>query len=165
MRIIEFLMNNIFIVVIIFGALASLFGKAGSKKKPGRMPDFGGGGLPRTLFPQASDRDPKVERPLSERSESQPAYRTRPEQERQYSANAAQAPRVTESPAGPPQLPALELAIHKAGMAKAKVPDAAERKPGAQSAFAASVQADDMRKAVIWAEILGPPRSKRPYRK
>lgn len=165
MRIIEFLMNNIFIVVIIIGALASLFGKAGSKKKPGRMPDFGGGGLPRTLFPQASDREPNLDRPLAERTESQPAYRTRPEQERHYSANPAQASRDAETPAGTLRTPALELAIQRAGTGKAKAPDAAERKPGAQSAIAASVRADDIRKAVIWAEILGPPRSKRPYRK
>lgn len=165
MRIIEFLMNNIFIVVIILGALASLFGKAGSKKKPGRMPDFGGGGLPRTLFPQASDRESNLDRPLAERTESQPAYRTRPEQERQHSANPALASRDHEAPAGPLQMPALELAIKRAGTGKAKAPDAAERKPDAQSAIAASVQAHDMRKAVMWAEILGPPRSKRPYRK
>lgn len=158
-------MNNIFIVVIIFGALASLFGKAGSKKKPSQMPDFGGGGLPRNLFPQASEREPSEDRPLQERTEGQPVYRSQPEQERQHAANPALPTRESELLSGAPQIAALQRSLERAATSKAMAPAAAERKPAGQSAIAATVQADDLRKAVIWAEILGPPRAKRHYRK
>jgi DNA-binding transcriptional regulator YdaS (Cro superfamily) len=165
LKIIEFLMNNIFIVVIIFGALASLFGKASSKKKPGQMPDFGGGGLLRTLFPQAGEREPSLDRPLQERSEGQPVYRTDSEPQRQHSANSSQLSRETDEAAGASQIASLQRSLERASAAKAKAQVAAERKTAGQSAVPTTVQADDLRKAVIWAEILGPPRSKRPYRK
>lgn len=148
MRIIEFLMNNIFIVVIIFGALASIFGKAGSKRKPNQMPDFGGGGLP-----------------LSERTESQPVYRNRPEQERQPLADPSYSSREADATARTPQTAALERALPSAAASRAKPLAATDRQSASQSAIAASVKAEDIRKAVVWAEILGPPRSKRPYRK
>jgi hypothetical protein len=165
LKIIEFLMNNIFIVVIIFGALASLFGKAGSKKKPRQMPDFGGGGLPRSLFPQASEREPSEDRPLQERTEGQSVFRSQSEQERQQSANPSYSSRDSETLSGAPQIASLQRSLERASASKVVAPAAAERKSAGQSAIAATVQADDLRKAVIWAEILGPPRAKRPFRK
>lgn len=162
MRIIEFLLDNIFIVVIIFGALASIFGKG--KRKPNQMPDFGGGGLPRSLFPQTGDKQPK-EQPLTEQTEGQPVYRTSSVQERHSSASPYYAPAAADAPRGASQIAAHGREVHIAGSSKPQMPNAAERKPAAQRALAASVQAEDMRKAVIWAEILSPPRSKRPFRK
>lgn len=160
MKIIEFLLNNIFIVVIIIGALASLFGKAGSKRKPNQMPDFGGGGLPRMPFPQKNEKERSEERRPVERTETQTLYRPRPEQERHPSASQEGNAAATAA-----QAAALERALHKAAASKAMAHEAANRQTANQSAMAASVQADDIRKAIVWSEILGPPRSKRPYRK
>ncbi|OBZ08175.1 MULTISPECIES: hypothetical protein [Bacillales] len=164
MKIIEFLMNNIFIVVIIFGALASLFGKASSKKKPRQMPDFGGGGLPRTLFPQ-SEREPSLDPPQQEHTEGQPVYRTDSDPQRQRSAYPSQLARETDEAAGTSQIASLQRSLERASASKALAQATAERKSAGQSAARTTVQADDLRNAVIWAEILGPPRSKRPYRK
>jgi hypothetical protein len=160
LRIIEFLLDNIFIVVIIFGALASFFGKAGSKKRPNQMPDFGGGGLPRMPFPQKNDKEPIDERRTVERPETQTIYRSRPDQERQTSASREGSVAVTAARAA-----SIERPIPKAAEGKTKAGGTVDRQTANPSAMAASVQTDDIRKAIVWAEILGPPRSKRPYRK
>lgn len=162
MKIIDFLMNNIFILVIVFGALASLFGKAGSKKKPSQMPDFGGGGLPRMQNPQNSGREVRQERPQHERAEAQPVYQAAPEQKVKQRESV---PVRERNDAAASQTSALERPAQRAAAVKAKTPDALESPSAKRGALAASLQEDDLRKAVIWAEVLGPPRSKRPYRR
>jgi hypothetical protein len=166
LKIIDFLMNNIFIVVIIVGALASMFGKAGGKKKPSQMPDFGGGGLPRNLQPRTTEEPQRQSRPvLQEQPEGQTVYRSSGEQERQAPMQPSYVGMQTEVTAGAPQTASLERALKRASASKAQAQDALERKPAAQGAVVTSVQAEDLRKAVIWAEVLGPPRSKKPFRK
>lgn len=124
------------------------------------MPDFGGGGLPRMPFPQKNDKDRSDERRPVERTETQTVYRPRHEKERQPSVSQEGNAAVTAA-----QAAVLERSLHKAAASKAMAQEAASRQTTNQSAMAASVQADDIRKAIVWAEILGPPRSKRPYRK
>ncbi|WP_141506073.1 hypothetical protein [Paenibacillus luteus] len=166
MKIIDFLMNNIFIVVIIFGALASLFGKAGGKKKPSQMPDFGGGGLPRNLQPRTTEEPQRQSRPeLQEQPEGQTVYRSSGEQDRQTPMQPSYVGTQTDVAAGASQTASLERALKRASTSKLQSQDALERKPAAQGALVTSVQAEDLRKAVIWAEVLGPPRSKKPFRK
>lgn len=168
MRIIEFLLNNIFIVVIIFGALASLFGKAGSKKKPSQMPNFGGGGLPRIPSPMTDERTHREERPLQERTDVQPLYRSASEQERQQakmSGPLAGSQEVgnaysTSQAASRERSPQIVVAANVT-----KEAQGASAAPVNKSFSATAVQANDLRRAVVWAEILGPPRSKRPYRR
>ncbi|WP_054024219.1 hypothetical protein [Bacillus sp. FJAT-28004] len=162
MKIIEFIMNNIFIVVVILGALASFFGKSGAKKKPGQMPDFGGGGLPRTLFPGTGEHERESERPQPQQAAGSTVYRTTSEQERSTEMNPSYSSRET---AGPPQIAPLQRVLQRAATSKDAAQTAAERNYGSQSINAASIRSDDLRKAVIWSEVLGPPRSKRPFRK
>jgi hypothetical protein len=164
MKIIEFLMNNIFIVVIIFGALASLFGKSGSKKKPGRMPDFGGGGLPRSSNAGEPGNE-QEERPLPGPAAGQSVYRTQPQNVREEYETPAYKARETEVLNQTPQVAPSQRTLQQAANARGKAAKAAERNSAPQSALTAHARADDLRRAVVWAEILGPPRSKRPFRK
>ncbi|WP_441910444.1 hypothetical protein [Paenibacillus sp. MCAF9] len=164
MKIIEFLMNNIFIVVVILGALASVFGKSGAKKKPGQMPDFGGGGLPRSLFPQSGELEQEVERPQPQPPQAAggTVYRSVTEVERSSDMNSTLYSRES---AEAPQTASLQRALQRAAANKETTQAAAQRNYGSQSINAASIRSDDLRKAVIWAEVLGPPRSKKPFRK
>jgi len=162
LKIIEFLMNNIFIVIVILGALASFFGKSGAKKKPGQMPDFGGGGLPRTLFPQSGEQEREPERSQPQQAAGSNVYRTTSGQDRSSEMNPSYSSRET---AEPPQTAHLQRALQRAAVNKETAQAAAERNYGSQSINAASIRSDDLRKAVIWSEVLGSPRSKRPFRK
>lgn len=144
-------MDNIFIVVILFGFLASLFGKSGKKKQPGQMPDFGGGGLPRTLLPQANGEQP-------ERNEPQTVYRapTEPERDQAAKRQTSLSTRADGASGAAKQAALLERALQEA---------AQQRQLAGQTTITKSVKQNDIRKAVVWAEILGPPRSKRPFGK
>lgn len=164
LRIIEFLLNNIFIVVIIVGALASLFRKSGPKNKPGRMPDFGGGGLPRTLYPQEVRAEMEDrERPAG--PAGQTLYRSQTETKREDFEKPVHATTETEKHAESPQIASLHQALQSAATNKAIVSDAAERKSASQRTETNGTRSQELRRAVIWAEILGPPRSKKPFRK
>ncbi|MEV5028631.1 hypothetical protein [Paenibacillus sp. LPE1-1-1.1] len=163
MRIIEFLLNNIFIVVIIVGALASLFRKSGPKNKPGRMPDFGGGGLPRTLYPQEGRAEQEDrERPAG--PAGQTLYRSQTETKRE-DFEKLNATTETEKHAESPLMASLHQALQSAATNKALVSGAAERKSASERTETNGTRSQDLRRAVIWAEILGPPRSKKPFRK
>lgn len=161
MKIIDFLMNNIFILVIVFGALASLFGKAGSKKKPGQMPSFGGGSNPRVGTPQSSHTE---DHSLPERSDGQQVYQTAPKEEQQRS-NLQRSQPVRGYDAPEPQAAALDRSISRTPVGRPKAENPLEVTSTKRSALANALQGDDIRKAVLWAEILGPPRAKKPYRK
>jgi len=151
LKIIDFLMDNIYIVVIIFGALASLFSKAGAKKKPSQMPDFGGGSLPSTPTQSNDDWKPGEQQRYPEQApETQSVYQVRTEPERRL-----ETPRKA--------VPTGQLDNNN----RASAPSTARERVSKVEVEhkVNSVTADDMRKAIVWAEILGPPRSKRPYRR
>lgn len=164
-RIFEFLLNNIFIVVIIVGFLASLFRKAGAaKKQPGRMPDFGGGGILRRQAPD-SDSGTRSDEPRTAQTEYAPIYRSQDSQPARTSESRTirQESGKEEPPAS--GITAMERSLQRAAAQKAKAGSAAASGHGSKSPAAEKVSSDDLRKAVIWAEVLGPPRAKRPYRK
>lgn len=152
-------MDNIFIVVIVLGAIASFFGKSGSKKRPNQMPNFGGGGLPRRADPQTLEEGHRTES-----TAERPVYRSRMEQENRTSDHDSYEGGYL-SPSRTAQTTAPERSSRRASPYKSKEPDGDKSRSAGNSRTAASVQADDIRKAVVWAEILGPPRAKRPYRK
>ncbi len=161
MRIIEFLLNNIFIVVIIIGALASLFGKSGSKRKPSQMPDFGGGGLPRMQTPRALERDRGDERPQPEQTQAQTVYYPAAELREDVRPESSASYRESSQA----HAAGLGRTLQSVAANKTKAATVEQSRRGSKSAIAASLQAEDLRKAVVWAEILGPPRAKRHYRK
>ncbi|WP_461480250.1 hypothetical protein [Paenibacillus sp. PvR052] len=157
MGIIEFILNNWFILVIIYIVISTFTknkkGRAEQPDKPNRparpapggMPSFGGDGpgLPkRTKERQGPMAAPPAENraivPQEIRQEPAPAQAPRPER--------MQRSRST------PQTQASGL-----------------RRPSVrqQSPVTASFRPtpEDLARGVLWAEILGPPRAKRPYRR
>ncbi|MFX3633676.1 MAG: hypothetical protein ACE3L7_25325 [Candidatus Pristimantibacillus sp.] len=166
-RLISLLLDNIYWVVVIGGVLFSLFGRSGSKKGNPKMPDFGGGS-PRNIFSQPKteeeydDRAPHAERPVVLRSSEAPTKAARDDQgEGQGSGEGAVSGTLER---------ALKAAATRSastspfGRAKSSATTSSSAPQSTQPA-AISANADDLRKAVVWAEILGPPRAKRPFGK
>ncbi|MCM3746367.1 hypothetical protein M3223_03265 [Paenibacillus pasadenensis] len=76
----NFVLSNIVVVFVILGAVGSLIGKLfqnqgqGQKPKPpGRMPDFGGGGMP--VFPSRPSASPLERQPASRQGQTGPIGR------------------------------------------------------------------------------------------
>ncbi|GGG56270.1 hypothetical protein [Paenibacillus radicis (ex Gao et al. 2016)] len=158
MKLIEFLLNNIYFVVIIGGVLFSIFRKAGGSARNGNpaMPTFGGGrgGDPaRKTEEYEEEEQPQW---MDGRYASPPEPEPQPEppkpviirqQERAEDARAgAQRPRSPFNSSTP---------LTGGGTSQ---------RPAAAS-LSALQETDELKKAIIWSEILGPPRSKRPFGK
>ncbi len=178
-KLIAFITHNPFILIIIVGLLYSMFfRKSPIEKPPGqrpgngpnRMPNFGGspvfapkpqrtetgtparqpeirpsfGGLADSAPQPAEDPYMQVPVPaMPDETPLAPSYslqeRTepvRPEQPRTVSARSRQTPQAT----------AASYAV--------LTPTDGNR---------ANLTSDDLKRAVVWAEIIGPPRAKRPY--
>ncbi|MDF2925519.1 MAG: hypothetical protein K0R57_4433 [Paenibacillaceae bacterium] len=142
--------------------------------KPVRpMPTFGGGPgerkppqpRPSALSREEARRDAeRLERENMSRQweEERAAARERERMERQQ-AREAEAARKPAAAAAP--ITATAALTHKArgsGLPlAAKAPGSPEAP--APAAFSLDTAAEEMARAVVWSEILGPPRSKRPY--
>lgn len=210
-RLIAFLLDNFFVVIVIIGFLLSMFGKLG-KPGTGRMPDFGGGGQPPNRGatrparpipgpeqptrpasdpqrqasrpvspvpgaaqpgrpvsappqPQAREARPLGERPAWPAQSEEPVRRMRPaEAGTAYAAMTAEAPgegewggeggdsgrhsKLTRTPSVKPRTASLP----SASPALSSIHDALE-----------NADVNELRKGLIWAEVLGPPRAKRPF--
>ncbi|MFC3798254.1 hypothetical protein [Cohnella sp. GCM10012308] len=209
-QLIGFLLGNLHFVLVVLGILFFLLRKSPLEKPPGgkpgsrpsgRMPDFGGGGLPR---PTRQPADPRpAQRPMTaqqpvERREGpamherrQPPVVTVPA--RQRGAERAEGERgapmsdkqvVYRSPGTPQPKPVPwdgegesggegapsasaaqsareDAAYHAAAKAS---PLYAPAQPQAEPA-PARPKHSELARAVIWAEILGPPRSRKPFRR
>ncbi|XEC96816.1 hypothetical protein AB6A23_09915 [Paenibacillus tarimensis] len=163
-RLIIFLLDNIFYVVIAIGFLLSLFRSA---RKANRMPDFGGGGDGEKRSVVPAGQHPGQER--------EGRYSNRPEAS--IPANTAAQDSTVRYPIRYDLMNSSEKRVDSAESAahERRRREASERKqrqvipsdrsggglaqPGVQEA-----SAEEMRRAVMWAEILGPPRAKRPFR-
>lgn len=161
--IIDFLMGNIVFVVIVIGFVISLFSKLGKPQNqpqpPGKrmnpMPPFGGGD------PARPWRDPsRPARPLEPRNAPVPSpfqtatpardERTVPaEEERDIVMPIPTAP----SAATRPESLLMPDSIGSEKMTVASDTSASQRK----------VTNQELVQGVIWSEILGPPRAKKPY--
>ncbi|TVY00533.1 hypothetical protein [Cohnella terricola] len=151
-ELLSFLSRNFYIVFIIIGLLYSMFFRKSpiEKRPPNRMPDFGGEGQQR--HPERPERPrmghaPEVSWPGSEEVES-------PEPERPIAVKV----RVQSKPE--PKKAATPVAAQSSLAAPATL-----EQPQGSSEASLNLTAVDMRRAVIWSEILGPPRAKRPYRR
>lgn len=185
MNIFTFLLDNIYIVIIVGGFLLSLLGKSGGQKKPqNRMPTFGGEQEPAAPKhkPQLSPMElqqQEQERQEQQRLEAQRREQQRLEQqarqhalqlERQAEYEARQREQELEQREAEAEAKRLELgrrtpAIQSLDTA-AVVKQRSKRTATASSRLfdSSRVNADELRKAVVWAEVLGPPRAKKPYR-
>lgn len=209
-QLIRFLLGNIHFVLVILGVLYVLLRKSPLEKPPGdkpgsrpsgRMPDFGGGGMPRPLRPSADPKPaarPKtVQQPVERREGPAASERRMPPvltlPARPRSADLAdEGSRVPpgdkqvvyRSPGSPPPTPIPWAGegesggegVPSASAAQAAREDAAYHAAANTSPLNASLQPQraaspvrpkqsELARAVMWAEILGPPRSRKPFRR
>lgn len=157
-RIIEFLLSNIYWVIVIGGFLLSMLSrkKPNGEQKPSRtpkMPSFGGG---------PNDREPGSW--LPGRTTSREPAEARAEAPRAPSAERTSVtpPREERAPlsSGVPERGSL-VAAADAQLA-AEAARSLERESSAAAA-ALTADADAVRRGVVWAEVLGPPRARKPY--
>lgn len=157
-QLIELVLDNFLVVIAIIGFLLSLFSRSDKGKKgTNRMPDFGGGGKELMPVPEAPSRP---------RPKARPETAARTDESRDGGGESRKLPeRVYTSASGfgeeigasREQRPAAVSAVtHAAATGPAEPHEA--RNP-----HRPSPDADDLKRAIVWAEILGPPRAKRPF--
>ncbi|CAI6018182.1 hypothetical protein [Cohnella sp. JJ-181] len=216
-QLIGFLLGNIHFVIVILGILFVLLRKSPLEKPPGgkpgsrpsdsrpsgRMPDFGGGGLPRPMRPASEPRPASMpaeaQQPVERREGPAPARRqaptvilpSRPRRADEAGggggfAGAGDKQIVYRDPGSPPQAPVPwagegesggegvpsasaaqaareDAAYHEAANASQMYADAHPQ--AAVPRAAARQKHGELARAVMWAEILGPPRSRKPFRR
>lgn len=143
MNVLDLLFKNMNIVIIIGTALVALWAKSrrGAGQTKPSMPPFGGP-------PAGSEWLGRKEQTAAERSGAKPAG-AGAERKDGYAA-------ATRSAA-----PSGGVSAGKPGSAAAKESDRRSRQPqSAEGGLALS----DAAKGVIWAEVLGEPRAKKPFR-
>ncbi|PZM67126.1 hypothetical protein [Paenibacillus dendritiformis] len=152
-KVLRFLLNNPFLAVILIGFVFSILRKG--NKPANRMPSFGGdtaGNRP------GSEPDERDDEPMLEEERSYPVYA---EEERSSQAGLPQgyASQGTDSITLEERIAAMKPSVRPAS-----APRHAESS-NKESAAAASpvIRPEEALKGVLWSEILGPPRAKRPY--
>lgn len=174
--ILSFLAENIFVVVLVIGFVLSLLRKA-SGSLP-RMPDFGGGGPGGPGLPVPRKHAAGPARPA--RGTPEPAgaqrpgngglARTSPFPTAQRSDREMQRFGETAGREGESGGEGVSLEYESARPGRQELPpagmDAAAPAEGLRAAANLHApEGDELRRAVLWAEILGPPRAKRPLRR
>lgn len=166
MKLIQLLLNNWFVIVVLFIILSNIGKMVKSKpsKEPGKqsvpkqgMPPFAGGGggtgwgrTVKQTVTQAKDvisRSEQSKKPSNPRVQepSQPAYKVIPE--------AQEADVWKDSPLENNRQPAASRASRK------------PLQPANAEKSRTQPSANQLAQGVVWAEILGPPRAKKPYGK
>ncbi|CAM2831172.1 hypothetical protein PASE110613_03240 [Paenibacillus sediminis] len=150
----DWIFSHIFIVILIVSGLVSLFNRANktaSKSRPSKMPTFGGGGslsspdhprMPQTVQSQTRINDDKPERSITDLLNDLPAP--------DYSTGEGVSQMWEESKA-------------KVEQPASKMLQSAKPSLDLSSSFRVK-DTEEIRKAIIWSEILAPPRAKRHYR-
>ncbi|NGZ73838.1 hypothetical protein [Saccharibacillus alkalitolerans] len=195
----EWIMSNFFVVIIIVGALLSVFGKKNGKPADGGGEPFGGRGASRPSAPRpsASARPAQLpggegerrspfagapeqqgrtsagspRRPASEGRRSRPSERTDLEQasrqmsaeiERRLKDQRSQQRRTRGTENSALQNGRSSAAFNKGGTATEK--RAAKPPVSASSSRPLpKIAAEELRKGIMWAEILSEPRARKPY--
>lgn len=152
---IDFLLKNMGLIVVVGGILISLLAKRtrelqrrqgesgeGGKKANPMMPPFGGPGPSRDGRQLAAGGKERDRRTASEREQ----------------------PRITVGQAAPS--PAVDDRLHSAEPPGPSAAAEHETETGHGSGERAKLELrrDDAVRGMIWAELIGPPRSKKPYR-
>lgn len=166
-RLISFLMDNFFYVIVVLGAIYSMFfRKSPLERPPNRMPDFGGGGFPRPQRP-VERKPPGWPGPNTvQREQPRPMEATLPERKSEASEHSLSmegdfSGEPTVSLAEEIRVSAVPVRSRPAGAAE---PDKPSPSPADHDSDRA-LSREDLTRAIVWAEILGPPRARRPYRR
>jgi hypothetical protein len=145
-QLIAFVMDNFFIVAIVLGVIYSMFfRKSPVERKPNQMPDFGRGG---------STRPGRAEEHVPDYSQSSQSVSPEP----RLSVSEGQMQQAASSEQ--PTLASGRLSRVQASNQQPRQPSQLQREMGMNS-----LNSEDLFRAVMWAEILGPPRAKRPHRR
>ncbi|MFD0682668.1 MULTISPECIES: hypothetical protein [unclassified Paenibacillus] len=163
MKLIEFLLNNWYIAIVVF-FLASSFlkrlkGVPGSQPPKQAMPPFGGGGNPmqgwgRDKAPEvttANQPNQRKNRPqtATESAQRRPDSYVHPEHVHHSSEKRPEADFWGDS-----------------DLSSARQDERTKQKRSEEQKYREdAVDAHKLAQGVIWAEILGPPRAKKPFRK
>ncbi len=180
----DFLMGNLYFVAIIAFAIFSFVKTRSAKKKsggqPSGMPTFGGNGDHKKRWFNEPERTSAEPGPLddaqrryheaqqrydeSDTSENAPGY----EDSATRSASSMQEPQIPKPVTSNRSEVEKRLdAMHKDIQARSMHLNAGSRvvieELDSASTSKNAIGSDELRKGVIWAEILGEPRAKRPY--
>lgn len=149
MQLFQFLLDNIVAIVIALGFVATLLGKVKEKRKPGQTASFGGQPAP----------DQPEELQVEHRRQNEGRHAV-PESERQrvYEADLERGRRTAEPKA-------RDGARRASDAARASHAHQGQHSTSISGSAKPELRAEDIKRAVVWAEILGPPRAKRPFRK
>ncbi|MCD9022992.1 hypothetical protein [Cohnella silvisoli] len=172
-QLISFVMKNLGIVIFVIGIIYALFfRKSPLERPPNRMPDFGGGGQQRRRGPgesrppvaPTSQPEPVEARfPAPQRQTPPPAPRQQPVRletrlpEPRSEINPTSSYTFVETE----DMYAIEAQPKRAARSQTK----ATASSHSMRSDAPLLARDDLKRAVLWAEILGPPRARRPYRR
>lgn len=168
MGIFDLIFDNIYVVVVVLFVIFKLLGSFSNKNKPTSMPTFGGDNPQQGKW---RDEQEEADEPYS--SPYAPEQQSRPQTtvaQRQPDVAAYEQPRretvaleqsVQSVPAGPSYEELRREHQRKQALARQK----AHKQGSSRSPQAIQLEADDLRKAVVWSEILGQPRAKRPFRR
>ncbi|MFC5467104.1 hypothetical protein ACFPPD_00105 [Cohnella suwonensis] len=149
-QLISFVAHNFYFVIIVVGVIYSMFfRKSPLERKPNRMPDFGGAGRP---APQR--QRPPAQRPEQTQASRPPAPREQPR------------PAAAPARADVPLSQAASVAAVVAPQGPQTAPQARRAQPRSPAAASSGVLSrQDLKRAIVWAEIVGPPRARKPYGK
>ncbi|TFE31672.1 hypothetical protein [Cohnella luojiensis] len=156
-RLISFLMHNFYFVIIVVGIIYSLFfRKSPLERPPNRMPDFGGGG-------QNGPRRPgELRPPVAQPTRTEPADTHFPAPQRQTQPNPVKTPSPIRVSTVGTEDSLSEEAQRKRVAVKQPESKGLSRPDRTHSP---ALTPEDLTRAVVWAEILGPPRARRPFRR
>ncbi len=146
-QLVTFLTSNFQFVIVLVGILYFLFFRKSplEKRPPNRMPDFGG---------EAHRRPERPGRPQTQAARTRPDSAPKPER-----GDYSQAEPAAFRPLAADETEEYENPIVQDLTTKRSGAPDANREPRA------GLQQRDLAKAVVWSEILGRPRARKPYRR
>lgn len=175
-ELIQFLFSNIYVVIVVVGFLFTMINKTRGKQNPtNRMPSFGGEQTRRQpAQPPAETRAPQPERRQEQRSVTQvPAAAPAPAP--LYTTQMK--PRGDMIPSQPEEQDRMQRTLHAERSAAvqsgrpstlpaARQPETQPQQRSVQGGTAFQTpQGEELRRAFVMAEVLGPPRAKRSLRR
>lgn len=161
---IAFLFDNLYLVIVVMVFLFSMLGRIGKGGPVSRMPDFGAPGrLPRTE--QGGGVRGRIERPEFRRES--PADFPAPSVETSSGPDHHREPVYASEPAQSASTPDWNPLIENADRTerplnntiRPRVQTAAAVHRSVRSPARPAIRQEDLRQAIIWSEILGPPRA------
>jgi len=162
MGILDLIFDNIYVVIVVLFAVFKVVGSFSRNNKPTRMPTFGG-----DQQNQWDDEDELVEKPSSYSPNSRETVpqiqKVEPVQTSESVRHAAERVRKQPEPVAQSFEDIKREQQRRQQLAQQRV--AAAQKLVASPAKSSQLGSKDLREAVIWSEILGQPRAKRPYRR